>query len=113
MARLKHEEVVKWLVKVGADTEATLPVEGLEHRNVTAAAISRAVGASAEQTAYLESKTHYANFHCGGTGLLKCTRCKKARYCSVLCGKTHWPVHKVECRRWSAELSVAKSETGK
>jgi hypothetical protein len=74
----KHSEVVKWPVKAGADTQAAAP------RNVgrtlpNAADMSRSTGASAEQAAYLEAKTHCSNPGCSGAGLLKCTGCKQAR----------------------------------
>ena len=40
---------------------------------------------------------------CGkaGGGRLRCSRCKKAWYCSVACQKQDWPSHKAGCR-WSA-----------
>jgi hypothetical protein len=94
----KHEEVVKWLVKAGADTQAL-------HRgapNTTAASLSRQIGASAEQTAYLEAKTHCSNPCCSGAGVMKCTGCKQARYCGEECQLTHWKAHKVDCC-WAME----------
>lgn len=35
--------------------------------------------------------------HCGGPGNVRCSRCKAARYCSDLCQKAHWSVHKGTC----------------
>ena len=35
--------------------------------------------------------------------LMKCTSCKLARYCSVVCQKEHWPKHKRECKKRAAE----------
>jgi ankyrin repeat protein len=72
----KHTVIVKWLVKAGADTQASLNFE-----DTTAAHVSRNIGAPAEQTAYLEAKTHCSNFGCSGAGIKKCTSCKQARYC--------------------------------
>jgi ankyrin repeat protein len=57
----KHAEVVKWLVKAGAEVDCRT------------ADLSKSAGATAEQTAYLEAKTHCSNVRCGGNGLLKCT----------------------------------------
>jgi ankyrin repeat protein len=51
----KHMEVVVWLIKHGADAQASQLISG------TAADISRDFGATAEQTAYLEARTHCAN----------------------------------------------------
>ncbi|KAI9022058.1 hypothetical protein DFJ74DRAFT_110528 [Hyaloraphidium curvatum] len=33
-----------------------------------------------------------------GTPLLRCSRCKKARYCSQKCQQAHWKAHKGGCR---------------
>jgi ankyrin repeat protein len=98
----KHAGVVKWLVKAGADTQAFLANEGSD---ATAASISKIYGASAEQTAYLVSKTHCSNIGCSGAGLFKCTGCGRARYCVKACQLTHWKAHKADCRRWSAEAA--------
>jgi ankyrin repeat protein len=100
----KYHEVVKWLVKVGADTQTfatSLP-------KATAAFISRDTGASVQQTAYLETKTHCSNVGCSGAGIMKCTGCKQARYCGEACQLAHWKAHKADCRRWSAELAAGK-----
>jgi hypothetical protein len=99
---LKHQEVVKWLVKAGADTQTFVD----DSTNSTAASLSRDVGASAEQTAYLEAKTHCSNVGCSGAGMMKCTGCKQARYCREACQLVHWKVHKADCRRLSAELAA-------
>lgn len=32
-------------------------------------------------------------------GMKRCSRCKNARYCTVECQTTHWPIHKRTCRR--------------
>jgi hypothetical protein len=96
----KHQEVVKWLVKAGVDTQAATLT------NVTAVHLSKFAGASAEQTAYLEAKTHCSNVGCSGAGIMKCTGCKQARYCLETCQLAHCKAHKGDCRRWSAELSA-------
>jgi hypothetical protein len=100
---MKHADVVKWLVKAGANTQASAAFDGSEF---TAAAFSNSLGASAEQTAYLEAKTHCSSPGCKGAGLLKCTGCKQARYCGEACQLAHWKAHKADCRRWSAELAA-------
>jgi hypothetical protein len=101
----QHEEVVVWLIKAGADTQAKAP----DH-DATAADASRAVGASASQTAYLEAKTHCSNPSCSGAGLKKCPACKQARYCGEPCQLAHWKAHKADCKRWSAELAAGKGK---
>jgi hypothetical protein len=98
----KHQEIVKWLVKAGADTQ--IAADGM-----SAANISRRVGASAEQTAYLDAKTHYTNVNCSGAGIMKCTGCKQARYCGEACQLAHWKAHKADCRRWRVELAAETS----
>jgi hypothetical protein len=83
---IKSYEVVKWLVKAGADTQ-------------DAAHLSRGVGASAEQTAYLEAKTHCSSLGCSGAGVKKCTGCRQVRYCETACQLAHWKAHKADCKR--------------
>jgi hypothetical protein len=106
----KHTEVVKWLIKAGADTQASLKLQGAIY---TAVNVSRGVGASADQTAYLEAKTHCSSPDCSGAGLLKCTGCKQARYCGEACQLAHWKAHKADCRRWSAELEAGTRNSSK
>jgi ankyrin repeat protein len=65
----KHAKVIKFLIKLGADAQAS-SVYG------TAATISQNGGAPAVQTDYLEAKAHCSNPSCGGAGLKKCTGCK-------------------------------------
>jgi hypothetical protein len=100
----KHAALVKWLVKAGADLKLAMPL------GITAADISNFAGASPEQTAYLEAKTHCSNAGCSGTGLMKCTGCKKARYCGEACQLAHWKAHKADCKRWAAELKAGTNE---
>jgi hypothetical protein len=95
----KRQEVVKWLVKAGAVTK-------IDEETMSAAEISRAVGASAEQTAYLEAKAHCSSPGCSGAGIMKCTGSKQVRYCGKSCQLAHWKAHKADCRRWSAELAA-------
>jgi hypothetical protein len=99
----KHQEVVKWLVKAGADTQVA-------RNTMSAADISRKAGASAEQTAYLESKTHCSSPGWSGAGIMKCTGCKQARYCGAACQLAHWKAHKADCKRWSAGLAAGKGD---
>jgi hypothetical protein len=99
----KHTEVVVWLIKHGADTQAPAPSGG------TAADISREEGAPAEQTAYLEARTHCANPGCDGAGLKKCAGCLKVFFCGPACIRAHWPVHKAECKR-IAEAAAGKAK---
>jgi ankyrin repeat protein len=79
----KHEDVVRWLVKEGADTQVSLPTDGFggTEPGLTAACWSREFcGASAEQTKYLEAKTHCSSSSYNGAGVKKCTGCKQVRY---------------------------------
>jgi hypothetical protein len=101
----KHEEVVVYLVKAGADPEATLALTG-----DSAAVLSSHVSASTSQTAYLEAKTRCSNADCSGAGLKKCPACKQVRYCGEPCQLAHWKAHKADCKRWSAELGAAKGK---
>ena len=93
----KHTEVVKWLVKAGADPAS------FDGGRVTALDASRFGGASAEQTAYLEAKTYCSSLGCSGAGLKKCTGCKQARYCGEQCQLLHWPAHKSTCKAHQAK----------
>jgi hypothetical protein len=46
--------------------------------------------------------THGACAGCGKlqeTKMKLCGRCRKARYCSDECLRSHWPVHKLSCER--------------
>jgi hypothetical protein len=101
----KHTDVVRWLIKEGADTQAcvSMHTQGVVG---TAADVSKIFGASAEQTAYLEAKTHCSNPGCRGAGIKGCPACKQARYCGEPCQYAHWKAHKTDCKRWSAELKA-------
>jgi hypothetical protein len=100
----KHAELVKWLVKEGADTQA------LQEDGERASDASREAGASAEQTAYLEAKTHCSNTGCSGAGIMKCMGCKQARYCGEECQLAHWQAHKADCKRWRTEAKAGKGK---
>jgi ankyrin repeat protein len=88
----KHRSIAAWLIKKGANPQASAPAYG------NAADVSRRHGASASQIAYLEAKMHCSNPGCNGAGLKKCTGCKQARYCGQDCQLAHWPVHKADCK---------------
>jgi hypothetical protein len=107
---LKHTDVVQWLVKAGADVLASAP---RGDNDGTPASISKHYGASREQTAYLEAKTHCSHSGCSGAGLLKCTGCRQAQYCGEVCQLAHWKAHKADCRRWSAELAAGAGDASK
>jgi hypothetical protein len=103
----KHANIVRWLIKEGADTQTSAPEWG------TAADVSISSGASTEQTAYLEAKTHCSNPACSGAGIKRCPACKQARYCGEPCQYAHWKAHKADCKRWSAELKAGTGARGK
>jgi hypothetical protein len=98
----KRAKLVTWLIKEGADTQA-LHVGG-----ESAADIFKDADASAEQTAYLEAKTHCSNTGCSGAGIMNCTGCKQARYCGEQCQLAHWKAHKADCKWWSAGAKAGK-----
>jgi ankyrin repeat protein len=100
-AERMHHDVVRFLLKHGADPQASHNVLG------TAADISRMHGAPAEQTAYLEARTHCANPDCTNAGLKKCERCLQVYFCGSACIRAHWPAHKVECKAAAAKLKAA------
>jgi hypothetical protein len=102
----KHAALTKWLVKAGADPQAK------NVHNKTAADVSRHMGASPEQTAYLEAKAHCAQPGCSGAGTKKCQGCMHGRYCWPACHVAHWPTHRIECRRLGAMLKSAQEEAG-
>jgi ankyrin repeat protein len=79
----KHVDVVRWLIKAGAGPQ---PADGSE---ITAAMFSKHVDAPAEQTAYLEAKTHCSHFGCSSAGVMKCMGCRQARYCGEACKLAH------------------------
>jgi ankyrin repeat protein len=92
----KHEKVVKWLLKHGADAQASTT-------SGTAADASRIGGAPIAQTEYLEAKAHCSKPGCSGAGLKKCTGCKQARYCGQQCQLAHWKAHKADCKATKKE----------
>jgi hypothetical protein len=98
------------MIKEGADTQATMD---LEEGFLTAADVSKCIGASAEQTAYLEAKTHCSNPSCSGAGIKRWPACKQAWYCGEQCQHAHWKAHKADCKRWSAELKADRDASGK
>jgi ankyrin repeat protein len=100
-AKNKHEDVVTFLVKYGANAQVAAPAFG------TAAEVSRRAGASAQQTQFLEDRSHCARLGCDGEGKKKCAGCQKVYYCTRECQLTHWPAHKAECRR-SAGKAASK-----
>jgi ankyrin repeat protein len=100
----QHEKVIRWLIKNGADAQASHQEHG------TAADYSRYYAAPVEQTAYLEARAHCANPGCSGAGLKKCSGCLEVYFCGPACIRAHWPVHKTECRRQSAEAKARGEE---
>jgi ankyrin repeat protein len=101
-AKFKHTEIVVWLIKHGADTQTSHQVEG------TAADVSRDEGAPAEQTEYLEARTHCAKPGCDGAGLKKCAGCLTVFFCGPACIRAHWPAHKAECKLIAEAAAAGK-----
>jgi ankyrin repeat protein len=102
-ASKSNHKIVAYLMRHGADPQVSAPIFG------TAAHISKTHGASAEQTAYLEAKTHCSNHGCTGAGAKKCTGCKQVRYCGQQCQLAHWQAHKADCKA-AVELKSARDK---
>jgi hypothetical protein len=100
-AELLHHDIVRYLLKHGADAQATHEKHG------TAAEESKYVNASAEETAYPTARTQCANPSCANAGLKKCERCLKVYLSGSACFRTHWPAHKVECAATAAKLKAS------
>jgi hypothetical protein len=95
----KHEDMVAFLLKYGADPQHSAPGYGIAaHQSVMS-------GAPKEQTLYIMARTRCANPACDGTGVKKCAGCLKVYYCARECQLAHWATHKAECRR-SAEAAA-------
>jgi ankyrin repeat protein len=97
----EHGDVVAFLVKYGANVQVVAPSFG------TAAEVSRRAGAPAQQTQFLEDRSHCARLGCDGAGKKKCAGCLKVYYCTRECQLAHWQAHKAECRR-SADKTASK-----
>jgi hypothetical protein len=91
-AHEKYDKIITFLLKYGADAQASASRCG------TAANISKLKNAPAEQTAYLEARTHCAKTGCSGAGLKKCAGCLVVFYCGRPCQLAHWSAHKAECK---------------
>jgi hypothetical protein len=102
-AMFMNHKIVRYLLKHGAD-----PQIKCYGRIVTAADFSDYVGAPAEETAYLEARTHCANPGCTNAGLKKCERCLQAYFCGNACIRAHWPAHKAECTAAAVKLKAAR-----
>jgi ankyrin repeat protein len=106
----KHAEVVRWLLKYGANAQAQMQYNG---KTYNAAIVSKEVRAPAEQTTYLVAKTFCANqvesFSCGDAGRKRCASCEVVFYCGLACQAAHWPVHKTACKQ-SAGLKASKAK---
>jgi hypothetical protein len=77
----KHDNVVAFLLKYGANPQLSSPSYG------TAADVSRSWGTSAEQTEYIEARTHCAMPGCSGVGAKKCAGCLRVYYCNYCTGR--------------------------
>jgi hypothetical protein len=100
-AERKHEDVVTFLIKYGANVKESTDVFG------TAADVSRNYAAPAKQTQYLEARTHCTTPGCDGIGAKKCAGCLQVYYCTRECQLAHWSTHKPVCRQ-SADKAANK-----
>jgi hypothetical protein len=101
-AGILHHEIVRYFLKKGADAQASHSKYG------TAADASERANAPAEETAYLQARTHCANPSCTNAGLKKCERCLKVYFCGNACIRAHWPAHKAECTAAAAKLKAGR-----
>jgi hypothetical protein len=102
-AERKFGEITTFLIKNGADLLLSL------HSFGTAADLSRRIGAPAEQTAYLEVRTHCSAPGCDGACVKKCAGCLKISFCTRECQLAHWSAHKAECRQSADKAACKKS----
>jgi hypothetical protein len=102
-SEFKHTEVVRWLLKKGANAQTK------DNDLYTAADVPEYYGAPAEQTAYIEARTHCANPGCDGAALKKCANCLEVFFCSKECQVSAWPAHKADCKR-RVEAKVGKKK---
>jgi hypothetical protein len=98
-----HHDIVRYLLKHGADAQAVGKCTELG----TAADYSKRANAPAEETAYIQARTHCANPNCTNAGLKKCERCLNVYFCGSACIRAHWPAHKAECKAAAAKLKAA------
>jgi ankyrin repeat protein len=102
----QHTDIVKWLLKAGADAQMTASTG-----DTAVDASTHSYVPTSELTAYLDAKAHCSNLGCSGAGIMKCTGCKQARYCCESCQLAHWKAHKTDCKRESAALAAAGRKT--
>jgi hypothetical protein len=61
--------------------------------------------------------TIVCNGGCGafisGASVLRCSRCKLARYCGQRCQRAHWKTHKLTCKAVDAKKGLPTKKTGK
>jgi hypothetical protein len=105
----KHEMIVRYLLKNGANAQARLTNRGFSAS--TAAELSKDFGAPAELTAYIEARMHCANPSCFGAGLKKCAKCLEVFFCSKECQVATWPAHKADCKRRAEEKASRPTKT--
>jgi ankyrin repeat protein len=104
-AKYLHHTIVRYLLKHGADAQAS------HHTLGTAVDASKQANAPAEETASLQARTHCTNPSCTNAGLKKCERCLKVYFCGSICIRAHWPAHKAECKAAAAKLKAAANAT--
>jgi hypothetical protein len=80
-----HHDIVRDVLKHGADAQATATRKDYG----TAADASQFKNTPAEETAYLQARTHCANPSCTNAGLKKCERCLKVYFCGSACIRAH------------------------
>jgi hypothetical protein len=110
-AQRMHHKIAQYLLKHGADPQASHKWQGRVLGNITAADFSGHTNAPAEETAYLEARTHCANPGCTNAGLKKCERCLQVYFCGNACIRAHWFEHKAECKAAAVKLKAARGSS--
>jgi hypothetical protein len=104
----RQVEAVKVLAQLGADIAARsnagiTPLQiCIRHGHLMVAQLLRELERTARTQQAATAFPAGACAACGsipttGDPLKTCGRCKAVQYCSALCQRTHWPVHKASC----------------
>lgn len=74
----------------------------------TSSSSSSSIAASSSASTSTAPKACSACGLCGAPAFDRCSACQEQRYCSQDCQRTHWKVHKIECKAKQAEQKEQK-----